>query len=39
MDKQLEVMEKRVGGVAREANLIGSYENVGDMEVVVKLLF
>ena len=38
MDKQLEVMEKRVGGVAREANLIGSYENVGDMEVVVKLL-
>jgi hypothetical protein len=38
MDKQLQVMESRIGGVVRDANLIGSYENVGDMEVVVKLL-
>ena len=38
IETQLEAMESKIGGIVREANIMGGYETVGNMEVSVKLL-
>ena len=38
MDTQLEVMEKRIGVIARETNLIACRDVVGRMKIAVKML-